>query len=180
MRVLVDMDSVLADFETGFLALWRATYPDRPFLPLEERRIFYLEDEYPPEDRDRVQAIFRGAGFFRNLPPVPGGAAALAEMEARGLEVFICTTPMIHYQNCVLEKYEWVEAHLGPAWTERLILTRDKTLVRADILIDDRPEIAGVETPTWEHVLYDQPYNRAVNGKRRLTWATWQAVLLGE
>jgi 5'-nucleotidase len=80
----------------------------------------------------------------------------------------------------VLEKYEWVDQHLGLAWVDRIVLTRDKTLVNGDILIDDRPQIEGAAKPTWEHVLYDQPYNRSETGKRRLTWANWRTVLFGE
>ena len=60
---------------------------------------------------------------------------------------------------------------------DRIILTRYKTLVVGDILIDDRPELTGIKSPTWEHVLFDQPYNKAVTGKRRLNWQNYQKVL---
>ncbi|HEX9597652.1 MAG TPA: hypothetical protein VF982_12285, partial [Anaerolineales bacterium] len=70
--------------------------------------------------------------------------------------------------------------HLGRDWISQLILSTDKTLVQGDILIDDRPEIKGAVKPVWEHVLYDQPYNRKVEGQRRLTWATWKEVLLNK
>jgi hypothetical protein len=44
-------------------------------------------------------------------------------------------------------------------------------------LIDDKPEITGVEKePTWEHILYDRPYNRGIN-KRRITWGNWKDIL---
>ena len=63
---------------------------------------------------------------------------------------------MSYYYNCVLEKYQWVEAHFGYDWTKRVILTRDKTIVSGDILIDDKPEITGCAMPPWQHVLYDR------------------------
>ena len=69
----------------------------------------------------------------------------------------------------MLEKYEWVENYLGDAWVKRIILTRDKTLIKGDYLIDDKPVITGVErSPEWEQIVYDRPYNRDVN-KKRLT-----------
>ena len=97
-----------------------------------------------------------------------------------GHQVFLCTSPLSEYQNCVLEKYEWVDEHLGPEWVDQIVLTRDKTIVYGDVLIDDRPQIDGAATPTWEHILYDQPYNRTETSKRRLTWANWRSVLFGE
>lgn len=40
-------------------------------------------------------------------------------------------------------QYAWVERHLGPEFLDKVILTRDKTIVSGDILIDDKPDILG-------------------------------------
>lgn len=44
---------------------------------------------------------------------------------------------------CVRVQYAWVEKHLGHDFLEQVILTRDKTLITGDILIDDKPDILG-------------------------------------
>ena len=72
------------------------------------------------------------------------------------------------------------EEHLGFDWTARVMLTKDKTLVRGDILIDDKPEISGSLSPVWQHWLYDAPYNRHINTPRRIRWqdpASWATLL---
>lgn len=46
VRVLVDMDGVLADFEGGFLRKFRARFPDQPFIALEDRRGFWVSEQY--------------------------------------------------------------------------------------------------------------------------------------
>lgn len=46
LRVLVDMDGVLADFEGGFLKKFRARYPDEPFVSLDDRRGFWVSSQY--------------------------------------------------------------------------------------------------------------------------------------
>lgn len=46
LRVLVDMDGVLADFEGGFLKKYRARYPDEPYITLEDRRGFWVSTQY--------------------------------------------------------------------------------------------------------------------------------------
>ena len=48
---------------------------------------------------------------------------------------------------------------MGEDWIKRIILTKDKTIINADMLVDDRPQIQGATIPSWEHIIYDQPYN---------------------
>ncbi len=178
MRIIVDMDGVLADFDAEFLRRWRERHPDKFYVPLEKRTTFYVKDEYPEELKPLVAEILLESSFFRDMLPVPGAKEALEEMQTRGWDVFVCSSPLSTYKNCVSEKYEWVEKVLGPAWVKRLILSKDRTILKADILIDDRPLITGVvDPPEWEQILYDRPYNKGVN-KRRITWENWREVLL--
>jgi len=111
------------------------------------------------------------------MEPIEGSLETLREIEMLGISVFICTSPLSQYENCVVEKYRWVEKYLGKEWIGRIILTKDKTLIRGDYLIDDKPEITGSNNPVWEHVLYERPYNQKVTGKRRLTWDNWKDIL---
>lgn len=46
LRVLVDMDGVIADFEGGFLKKYRAKYPNEPYISLEDRRGFWVSTQY--------------------------------------------------------------------------------------------------------------------------------------
>lgn len=177
MRILIDMDGVIADFDGEFIKRWRERHPDKFYIPLEERTAFYVKDQYPEELKPLVAEILLEPGFFREMMPMNGAKDALLEMELMGHELFICTSPLSTYKNCVLEKFEWVDQFLGPEWVKRIVLTKDKTIVKADVIIDDKPEITGVEsTPSWEHILYDRPYNRNVN-RKRLAWHNWKDVL---
>jgi len=178
--ILVDMDDVLAQFEKAFLERWRDLYPQLPYVPLDQRAVFSIEKQYAAEHRDKIHGIIRAPGFFLGLEPVPGGLEAMRRMSDAGHSVFICTSPVSDCVTCPMEKTEWVFRHLGPDFVKRLILSGDKSMVRGDFLIDDRPDAdtAGVMMPIWEHVLFDCPYNRQVAGKRRLTdWPDWPRVL---
>ena len=174
--ILVDQDGVLADFERGFYAAWQTAGHSHPALPLAQRRRFYVRDDYPAELRAEVEAIYTEAGFYRDLPAIAGAVEAMTALLDQGHDVRICTSPLTQYRNCVPEKYEWVERHLGAEFVTRMIVSKDKTIVRGDVLIDDNPQIKGPCTASWQQVIFDQPYNREVDGTR-MTWANWREVL---
>lgn len=180
MLILLDQDGVLADFEHAFIDAWRKRHPDVPPVEYEDRKSFQILDDYRPELREQAMAIYTAPGFIRDLPPVPGALEAVRELTALGMDLRICTSPLRQYENCVAEKFQWVERHLGRAFTERIVMTRDKTLVQGALLIDDKPRIEGAARPRWRHILYDAPYNRHETGCPRLTWANWRTVLAGE
>lgn len=177
--ILVDQDSVLADFEGEFLRRWRQRHPDYPHVPLEQRRSFYIADDYPEEFRGLVRAIHNSPGFIASLPPIPGALEALQEMKQAGHIVKICTSPLVRNVHSMKEKHVWVQRHLSLPWVRDLIITSDKTFVAGDYLIDDKPEITGLIVPTWEHIVFDTPYNRGItDGRRRISeWSQWQQIL---
>jgi 5'-nucleotidase len=176
MLILLDMDGVLADFEAGFLNHWLRLHPDKDHVPIEARKSFYIDDDYPEAHRALVGGIFEMERFYAELPPIEGAITGLRAMMAAGHEVRICTSPLTAYRYCVPEKYEWVERHIGADFIHNVVVTKDKTLVVGDILVDDRPEVKGLRTPDWKHVLYDQPYNRD-RETPRMTWGNWSDVV---
>ncbi|MFA5887833.1 MAG: 5'-3'-deoxyribonucleotidase [Candidatus Nanoarchaeia archaeon] len=176
MKVLVDMDDTLAETCKAFEEIWRKLHPDLICIPAEQQPTFYVDDCYPKEYIPLLKEALKDPSLFVIPEATEGGLEAITEMKSAGHEVFICTSPMSHYQNCVLEKYQWVEAHFGYEWTKRIILTMDKTIIKGDILIDDKPKITGAAMPSWIHALYDRSYNRNVH-KMRLTWKNWKDVL---
>lgn len=180
MIILVDMDGVLADFDQGFVDIWKVKHPDLTYVPVEERNTFYTYKQYPKELRPLTRDIVRAPKFFASLPPIEGALQGLKELAETGHDIYICSSPLISNPTGASEKYDWIKEHLGDDWVGKLILAPDKTMVRGDILIDDRPEIKGAQQPLWEHVLYDQLYNQDIEGRRRMTWANWREILEAE
>ncbi len=176
MIILVDQDGVLADFDKYFISKWSEVYPDITLPNISDRKTFYIDEAVPQELQDMVKVLPRQQGFFENLPPIDGAIDGINKLKSLGHEIFICTSPLWYYQHCVKEKYMWIEKHLGIEWVQHAILTRDKTVVRGDFLIDDKPEIKGAHAPTWEQIIFDQAYNREIKDKRRMTWKLLEQV----
>ena len=178
--ILIDMDGTLVDYETGFGKVWCNKFP------IHREKSWHIEACVDtPEAVAEIEAITHAKGFFLNLPPMAGAIKALAEMEAAGLALMVCSTP-ISSPYCAQEKIDWIAKHLGVHWIPRLVLTHTKNLIKGDILIDDKPfahkKIKQVD-PTvinaeWRQVIFDAPYNRSHSEAPRLyRWRDWRSIL---
>jgi 5'-nucleotidase len=178
--ILVDQDQVLGDWEGRYSALLAREYPHIPVVAFADRRGFYLEQQYADEHQEALAEIMLHPELYSTLEPIEGAIQAMHEMRAEGFDIAICTSPYIAHGSCASDKIEWVVRHLGLEWARSMVLTQDKTRVRGDILIDDKANIVGSQTPVWEHVIFDMPYNREVQDERiRLHgWANWRETIL--
>lgn len=178
--VLCDMDGVIADFDHGLYHHMLKAHPDNLLPPVAQRAAWSLESEVDADTADRIRMVMEGQELFLNLHEIPGAIRALNEMHHSGLSVYLCTAPIIPGQHCASEKFQWVQSHLGLDWASRMIITKDKTLVRGSILIDDNPHITGHMTPTWEHVVYgqDRQWHQGLSQPRLKSWEQWSDVLI--
>ncbi len=178
--ILFDMDGVLCDYTKHLLELAH-TRLGLPLYDCEDVSTFNTEEVFGEEYERQVEALSCEPDFFRNLPPTPYAIEAFHEIVAHVGEenVFICTAPKRFVRNrlCMEEKSAWVTRYLGERFADRVILTRDKTIVCGHILIDDKPEVEGIVTPSFTHVYYDRPYNRGGNKPRITSWKSWREVL---
>merc|ERR1712118_77020 len=189
--VLLDMDGVLVDWDAGFRREWER-YGHDP-SKIDRAKSYAMEDCVDPKLRNAALAVMSQPGFFRDLPPMEGAIKAVEEMIERGFSVLICTSPLPCNPTCPQDKIEWVRKHLGhvefrqPGDAKKrldvqdiIVMTRDKTFVMGDVLIDDKPLIQGCMRPTWEHIVFAAPYNELKPGDERLRfddWSSWQGVL---
>jgi glycosyltransferase involved in cell wall biosynthesis/5'(3')-deoxyribonucleotidase len=122
--ILIDMDGTLVDWDQAFYAKWRKKGP------IDRSTSFNMEDCVPEKLYSRAQALYCKKGFFEELNWMEGAEKAIKEMDAIGLKVMICTSPVKGSKYCVQEKINWVETHLGESWLDRLIICVDKVNFR--------------------------------------------------
>jgi 5'(3')-deoxyribonucleotidase len=189
IRLLIDMDGPLADFETHWLREWymRAT----PIPEYFSAREFFASHEW--ELSDRIERLYRRAlshnelnlarnlyqrsGFFAELSPVRGALRnmqILRVLDQNGLlECHICTTPSNKNATCASDKIQWVGKHLGAWWQDRLILTQDKSLISADYLLDDHPQPKNKKRASWDHIQWISPNQEILPNQYKLTVIGW-------
>lgn len=183
--ILIDQDGVIADFVTGMYTELKRFCPPARFelLPKpHELEHFYIEDSIntgdPTLDAELKELINEVVDnrthFFYRLPPIENAIFQLnrlAELASQeGIDVRICTAPHVENRTCHSDKANWAERHLSYQWAKNMIMTHDKTLVQGLVLVDDKPHVKGIMTPTWQHIVFDAPYNQASGMPRVSGW----------
>lgn len=167
--VLVDMDGTIADFDGTLVADLRAEHPE---IEIPERKSFYFEHDFPEQHHDVIKGIISRPGFFLRHGIIEGAIDGWAGLIEAGYQPRICTAPLRKNRFSIPDKINWLEEHLVPVFGTRVIDTAiiDKHKFRhpALALIDDRDDIEDVRKASWEHIVFDQPYNHECKAQYRM------------
>ncbi len=169
----VDLDGVCADHATAFR---RAVATDRGIDP----------SELPPQqswdflewglDRAEFERLHRDAvvehHMFRTMPAVPGAAETLWRLSDAGVWIRLITHRLFTnfgHAVAVADTVAWLDDQSIPY--RDLCFLGAKPQVEADAYIDDAPHnIEALRAEGNEVIVFDQPYNREVAGRRARTW----------
>jgi len=175
MRILVDMDAVIAHWGDEFDRCLDAFLEEAAGIPrTKDQADWDLTLGRTAREKVIIKAIMQEAGFYERLKPIPGAKAALKGALKAGHDVRIVSSPYVSNPTCASDKLNWLVKHYGSHWASRLVLTNDKTIVRGDVLIDDKPVITGSMEPEWEHIVFgDYAYNRSSLAEYRI--GSWGA-----
>merc|ERR1711976_571582 len=169
------MDGVLADFEQHLMQIYSCEEPEFPILPEYMRAGLCIDKQYEeafperPEASEKLREIMMRKHFFRDLPPIPQAVNKIhCLLDNPNYDVSICTSPLTHNAWCTSEKLKWLEKYFGRRFKRKVIMTNDKTLINADILLDDKEHIVGaIDEPSFTHILVRQKHNQHVTGHDR-------------
>jgi len=173
--ILVDMDGVIADWGRAYSESLDAFGHEAKEIPRHHQQTtFNLHAGRSDRELEIIEQVMIETGFYFRLEPIEGAIEALNQMLDYGHDVRIVTSPWVANLTCASDKINWIAKHYGGDWPSRVVITTDKTLVHGDYLIDDKPEVKGSMIPKWEHILFDQPYNKTITDRQRITdWIDW-------
>lgn len=133
MKILLDVDGVLADFiELTFRVLRDLGGPSLTHAHVTR---FEILSFMPEEFRDRMKAAWAAPGFCSSLPLIEGSAEGVQKLRELGDVVFV-TSPM-HTPYWHWERHQWLKEHLSSDGRD-IVFANRKGHVVGDVLIDDR------------------------------------------
>lgn len=168
LRICVDMDEVIADTLSEHLRRYNEASLEE--ISLTDLWGKGLWDVVSTDRQELLRELLHAEDFFEDLPVMPDAPEVLRDLAGR-FEVFIATQAM-SVPNSFGPKYRWLQRHFPFLPPTQFVYCGDKSILRADYLIDDLPRnllrFAGTG------LLYSAPHNQAANGFTRV--ADWREV----
>lgn len=179
IRIGVDVDGVLGDFDGASLAIMKGMFLPSEVPDIENRTTWNFDALIPPHHREAFWAHLATPGFHRELRPYPGAKAGMQRLKLYG-RVYIVTSPLDNATTWTHEREQWLAQHFG-VHRLRVTHTHAKYAFDCDVLLDDNPAHVNAwaeEGHTGTPILWSQPYNEHTHLHPRVVRARgWGAAL---
>jgi 5'(3')-deoxyribonucleotidase len=178
MRVLLDVDGVIADFVSGYLsAVKRATGRD------------YLADQITGFDipralrlaaaeRQAVEQAVSRPGYCQELGEYPGAVAAVEQI-ARVHEVVFVTGQWSGSPTWTSDREQWLRSRFGELG-RNVVHTQLKHVVSGDVLVDDNLDNCAAWAAAHQAgtaIVWSRPWNRRQEPPTVARMSDWQRLL---
>jgi 5'(3')-deoxyribonucleotidase len=174
-RIAIDMDEVLADTLAEHLARYNRDHGEA--ITKADLEGKWLWDIVSIDRHERLEGYLRSEDFFEDLPVMEDSQRVLAVMALR-YEIYIATSAM-EFPNSFGPKYRWLRRHFAFLEPRHFVFCGDKSILKADYLIDDQPRQLQAFAGT--RILFTAPHNMGVSGFQRVdSWADVERMFLIE
>ncbi len=167
-RICVDMDEVMADTLAENLRRYNEEFNER--VTRDELTGKGLWEISPLDRHDRLRAYFDELDFFADLEVMPDSQAVLQDLSHR-YDIFIASAAMV-VPFSFDAKFRWLQRHFPFIPQTHYIFCGDKSILRADFLIDDLPR--NIQNFVGQGLLYTSPHNLSATGYLRVN--DWKEV----
>jgi 5'(3')-deoxyribonucleotidase len=161
------MDEVIADFHNKQLNLYNQNFNEK--LSKEDlygTRLWNLR----PHISKEILACVDDPTFFRDLGVIEYSQEVIQELH-ENYEIYIVTAAMEH-PTSFSAKYEWLKEHFSFLSDMNFVFCGDKSIIRADYLIDDSPK--NIKRFSGQGILFTAPHNIHETGFVRVN--NWQEI----
>jgi 5'-nucleotidase len=159
------MDGVLADVYKVFFELHEQETGER--LTLKDVAGL-LEGEAFKNEHKWVSK----AGFFRNLPVIPGSREALIRLNDHYKVIVVSLATEFPY--CLTDKRLWLHDNFPFISWRQMMFCGDKNIIKADIMIDDH--FKNLDYFEGRTILFTQPHNMLIANSKHLRVNSWAEI----
>jgi 5'-nucleotidase len=166
--IICDIDDTVADLLTVWLSRYNADYNDD--LDRDDITAWDMTKFVKPECGVKIYDYLKDEHIYDEVEPIPGALMGVTRLRGMGHHILFVTA------NIHREKWEWLKRHgfLPKTWTSQdYICCYDKHLIKADAIIDDKPET--IDRFPGLAILFDRPHNQVYSALWRAH--SWNEVI---
>ena len=164
----------MADAVAEHLVRYNREFDER--ITVDQLHGKWLWDIVGIERHAALEQYVRSADFFAVLNVMPHAQRVLRELQNH-YEIFIATAAM-EVPTSFVAKYNWLAEHFPFIRPSHIVFCGDKSILKADYLIDDNPR--QLRRFTGEGILFTSHHNVEVTGFRRVNdWLDVERLFLG-
>lgn len=178
----VDLDGVCADYTTALAAVVAAERGIDPTTLPRPLTWEFSEWDLHREEFLRLHRIgVQEHRMFRTMPAMPQVAEALWRLSDAGVWIRIITHRLVTnwgHALIVSDTVDWLDANRIPY--RDLCFLGAKPEAQADAYVEDAPHnVEALRAGGNTVVVFDQPYNRSLDGPRASDWTGVEAAVAG-
>lgn len=155
--VALDCDEVLNNLIEKTLELYNARHSTKLTLDSFTDYDFYKCLSF--EEAENLTAMFLEKELWASLSPTPHSQWGVKTLIDKGYDVYVATAT--HHTNFPW-KVDWIIKNFPLIDEKHIICIHNKSLLRADVLVDDCAENLISTSPLVDRVCFDKPWNRDV------------------
>jgi 5'(3')-deoxyribonucleotidase len=167
-RICVDMDDTMADTVAEHIARYNAEYGLN--ITKSDLHGKLLWDHVPKAHQPDLIRYMRSDDFFDDLGVMPDAQVVLERLQ-QYYDIYIATAAM-EVPNSFTSKFRWLQRHFPFIHYRNFVYCGDKSILRADYLIDDMPRY--LKSFHGQGILFSAPHNATVVGYPRVE--NWREV----
>lgn len=167
LTIAVDIHGTVADLVTPWLAAYNYDFGDK--LTHDDITEFDLHKLVKPECGKHLYTYLNRWSIYAEMLPYPGALEGVNRLREKGRVVFVTHTIL----EAAEVNFGWLVEYgfLGEDQEADYVVCKDKSLIRADVLIDDKPETIAAFPGIG--VIVDQPWNRTFDWPKELRLCGW-------
>lgn len=173
-NLYLDMDSTIFDYWESFnVHHTMNTGEDKWHVDWAH---YHIHELYGISYADRYKYLTQ-EGFFKNMNPYDGSIETIHRLMDKYNILFVT--------NCVVkeafqEKHDALVKHFGSKFDiEMLVALKHKHFLTKGLIIDDNPDVLEkCKTNGHDVIIFDQPWNKTISGKRVSSWHEIEKILL--
>lgn len=156
MIFAIDVDGVVCDTHTSWLAMYNKDYGDN--MKYSDITEWGLHNLVKPECGKSIYKYLSLPHLYRHSYPIPYALEGVNFIRSQGHKVLFVTSGFFPAKAKWLSDNGFLELEGDYLFSPEIIFCSDKSNIKADVIIDDNPDnLDGFDF----QILYSQPWNRS-------------------